>query len=123
MMDQQSRMMRIGQDVFSQSVTPVPLRIYQFVKKSFAFRHLDFVMKVALFFMAEGFTIRDEKLEVSGVRRVHRGAVHFINDPVTYREPKSAGSVVRSADTLFVGVGPARLDARSSESSSAGWMG
>jgi hypothetical protein len=84
MMDQQSRMMRIGQDVFSQSVTPVPLRIYQFVEKSLALRYLNFVMKVALFFMAEGFAIRDEKLEVSGVRRVHRGAVHFINDTVAY---------------------------------------
>jgi hypothetical protein len=102
MMDQQSWMMRIGQDVFCQSVASVPLRIYQFVEKSLALRYLDFVMKVALFFMTEGFTIRDEKLEVSGVRRVHRGAVHFINDPVTYREPKSAGSVVRSADTLLV---------------------
>ncbi len=77
-------MMRIGQDVFSQSVTPVPLRIYQFVEKSLALRYLNFVMKVALFFMAEGFAIRDEKLEVSGVRRVHRGAVHFINDTVAY---------------------------------------
>jgi hypothetical protein len=116
-------MMRIGQDVFCQSVASVPLRIYQFVEKSFALRHLDFVMKVALFFMAEGFAIRDEKLEVSGVRRVHRGAVHFINDTVAYREPKSAGSVVRSADPLFIGVGPARRNARSSECCSSGCGG
>ena len=73
------------------------------------------MMKVALFFMAEGFAIRDEKLEVSGVRRVHCGAVHFINDTVTYREPESAGGVVRGADALLIGVGPARRNARSSE--------
>jgi hypothetical protein len=60
MMDQQRWMMGIGQDVFRQSVTPAPLRICQFVEKSFALRHFDFVMKVALFFMAEGFAIRDE---------------------------------------------------------------
>ena len=115
MMDQQSCMMRVGQDVFSQSVTPVPLRICQFVEKSLALRHLDFVMEVALFFMAESFAIRDKKLEVSGVRRVHRRAVHFINDTVAYREPESAGRVVRGADTLLIGVGPERRNARSSE--------
>jgi hypothetical protein len=118
-MDEESRRVRISQNVFDQPVTPVAVRVCQLVKKSPTFGHLNFVMEITLFFMAKGFAIRDEKLEVPGVGRVNRGAKNLVDDAVADGEPKSAADVVGSSDTLLVGMGPARLDSWSSESRSA----
>ncbi len=113
--------MRVGQNVFDQPVAPVPVRVGQFVKKSPAIGHLDFVMEITLFFMAKGFAIRDKKLEVASVGRVNRGAENLVDDAVADGEPKSATGVVSSTDTFLIGMRPTRLDSRSSESCSASW--
>jgi hypothetical protein len=58
-MYEKGRRVRVSQDVFDQPVTPIAVRVCQLVKKSPALGHFDFVMEVALFFMAKGFAVRD----------------------------------------------------------------
>ena len=102
-MDQECRGVGISQNVFNQPVAPVPVGVCQIVKKSPALRHLDFVVKVTFFFMAKGFAIRDQKLEVASVGCVNRGAENLVDDAVADGKPKSATGVVSSfTEKLFL---------------------
>ena len=118
-MNEKCGRVRVSQNVFDQPVAPIPVGVCQFVKESPALWHFDFVMKVTFFLVAKGFAIRDKKLEVSGVGCVYGGTVNLVDDPVANRKPKSATRMVGGANAFLVGMRPARLDSRSTESRSA----
>ncbi len=104
--------MRIGEDVFYEPVATVGLRIRQPVKEAIAFRVFDQVIQVALFLVAERFTIANEKLKVARVRLIDTWIVNLIDDAVTEREPQAATGMIGRADTFFRARSPARLDSR-----------
>jgi hypothetical protein len=74
------------------------------------------VFKVAAFFVAKGFTIGNEKLEVSGIGTIHVGIVNLIDDPMAERKPNAATGMVSGANAFLTAARPARLDSGRSES-------
>ena len=93
--------MRIGEDVFYESVATIRLRVRQAVEEAIALRVFDCVMQVAIFLVAECFTIAHQKLKVAGVRLVDARIVNLIDDAMTEREPETATRVVRRAHAFL----------------------
>src|SRR4029450_4220681 len=104
--------MRIGQDVFYESVATVGLRIRQTVKEAIAVRVFDQVIQVALFLVAKRFAVADEKLKVARVRLIDAWIVNLIDDAVTEREPQTATGMIGCANSFFGTRSPRRLDTR-----------
>ena len=71
--------------------------------------------QVSLLFVAEGFSVRDEKLKVARVRLINVRVVDLVHDAVAEREPEPATGVIRSADTFLRARSPTRLNPRSAE--------
>jgi hypothetical protein len=82
-MHEQHETVRIGEQVFDQPVAVLVLRVGQAVEDAIAFRVFDLVVQVALFLVAKGLPISDEKLAVACVRLVHMRVVDLINNAVT----------------------------------------
>ena len=79
--------MRIREDMLHQPVAAVPFRIREPVERAILLWVVKQVTKVALFFVAEGFTISDKKLKVACVGFVHMRIINLINGAVAQREP------------------------------------
>src|SRR5205809_949770 len=103
--------MGIGNNVFSNSVAAVRLRIRQPIKERAFFRVFDLVVQIATFLMAEGFAVGNEELKIAGVGAVHVGIVNLIDDAMAQGEPNAATGMVGGADALFGAARPAGLDA------------
>ena len=104
--------MRVREDVFYQPVATVGLRIRQTVKDAIALRVFDQVIQVALFFVAKGFAVTDEKLKVACVRLVNAWIVNLIDDAVTEREPEAATGMIGRTHAFFRARSPPGLDSR-----------
>lgn len=78
-------------------------------KKSAELGHLNFVMKVALFFRAKVFAIRDKEMEAASVGYIDCGAESFVEDVTADGEPKSATGMVGGTDALLLGKRPGLL--------------
>jgi len=61
-------------------------------------------------------SIRDETLQVSDLRMIHRRIIDFSDDAVPQGEPNSARSRIRCPHSVFIAVSPPWLDARPAES-------
>src|SRR5947209_19616680 len=97
--------------MFDDPITAIRLGIGQPVEDTIAFRILNLVIEVTLFFVAKCFAIRNKKLEIARVRLVHMRIINLVDDAMAEREPKAAARVIGSAEALFGAGSPARLDA------------
>src|SRR5215470_1891524 len=107
--------MRIGKNMFYDSVTVVRGRIRDAIKKAIAFWVIDRMSQVAFLFMAKRFAIAYEKLKVSGVRLVDMRIVNLVHDAMAQREPSTATGVVRCSHAFFGAGSPTRLNSRCSK--------
>ena len=104
--------MRIGEDMFYETIAAVAVRIGEPIKKAIALRVFDLVIQIAFFLVAKCFAVADEKLKVARVRLIDVRIINLVDDAVAQREPKAATGMIGRADA-FLGAGsPARLDAR-----------
>jgi hypothetical protein len=102
--------MRIGEDMFYDTIATTRFRIRETVKKAIALRVIDRVIQVAFFLVAKRFTIAYEKLKVARVRLINVRIVNLIHDAVTQSKPNAATGVI-SCTYAFLGTrSPARLD-------------
>jgi len=104
--------MRVGEDVFYEPVATVGLRIRETVKEAIALRVFDPVLQVALFLMAKGFAITNEKLKVARIRLIDAWIVNLVDDAMAKREPEAATGMIGRADAFFRARRPAWLDSR-----------
>jgi hypothetical protein len=59
------------------------------------------MIQVALFLVAKGFAVADEKLKVARVRLIDVRIINFINDAMAQREPDTATGMIRCPYALF----------------------
>src|SRR6266571_766876 len=104
--------MRIRKHVFYETVTTVRIGIRETIKEAIALRIFDKVIKIALFFMTETFTVADEKLKVARVWLVDMRIINLIDDAVAEREPQTATGMIRCAHAFLRARSPARFDSR-----------
>ena len=109
------RAMRVGQDMLYDPVAPVRFGIGEPVENTVPFRVFDPVIQVALFLVAEGLAVADEKLKIARVRLVDGRVVDFVDDAVTEREPDPAARMISGAQAFFCAGGPAGLDSGRAE--------
>src|SRR2546427_488002 len=107
--------MRVRKYVFHEPVAALAFRICKAVKEAVPLRVFDQVIQVALFLVAKGFAIADQKLKVAGVRLIDPRIVNLIDDSVTQREPEAATGMIGSTHTFFRARSPAWLDSRRTE--------
>ena len=103
--------MRIHSDFFDEAIAPLPVGIREPVKQRVLFQAFGLVEQVTPLLVAERFTIRDQKLQVARVRRIHMRKIDLVDDAVAEREPDAGTAVVRGAETVLGAGSPARLDA------------
>src|SRR6266542_5231868 len=99
--DQQDRQVRIREHVFNDTITAARLRIRETIERTIARRILDHMIEVAFFFVAETFTVADEKLKVACVWFIDMWIIDLIDDSVTEREPDTATCMISRADAFF----------------------
>ena len=104
--------MRIGEDMFYESVAALGFRIGKAVEDAIALRVFDQVIQVALFLVAERFAIAYEKLKVARVWLIDVRIVNLVHDAVTKREPDAATGMIGCADAFFRARSPAGFDPR-----------
>src|SRR5579863_1169989 len=71
---------------------------------------------MTFFVMEESLPVSDEILKVSDLWVIHCRIIDFRDDTVPQGEPDSARSRVSGSHSVFISMGPSRLDARPSES-------
>src|SRR5688572_7135187 len=79
--------MRVRENVLNQPVATIRLGICEAIEKVVSFGIFHEMVQVTFLLVTEGFTIADEKLEVSCVRLVNSWIVDLFDDAVTQREP------------------------------------
>ena len=102
--------MRVRQHMFDDPIAALAFRICKTVQDTIALRVFDEVIQVALFLMAKGLAITDEKLKVASGRLVDAWIVNLIDDAVTQSEPKPATGMIGRTDPFFGTRSPTRLD-------------
>jgi hypothetical protein len=100
-MHEQDGPMRIGEDMLYEPVPAVGFRIRQPIQQAIALGVFDQMNQVALFLVAEGFAIADEKLKVARVRLIDTGIVNLVDNAVTQRKPETATGVIGGPDALL----------------------
>src|SRR5664280_912904 len=97
--------------MLDQPVTTIAFRIGQAIERAVALRVFKLMFQIALFLMAEGLAVTDEKLKIARVRLIHMRIINLIHDAVAQCEPEPAARMISRAQT-FLGAGcPARFDA------------
>src|SRR4051812_33838458 len=101
--------MGIGNNVLDDSITTARIGIGQPIIKGALFRIFGLVLQIAPLFVAEGFTVRDEELQVAGIWSINVWIVNLVNDAVAQGKPNPAARVIRRPDALFGAARPARF--------------
>src|SRR5688572_22804094 len=114
-MDEQYGPMWISKNMLGQPVSPRAIRIGEPVKGTVALRVLDSVIQIALFFVAERFTVANEQLKIACVRLVHIRIINFVDDAVAQGEPNPATRMISGAKTLLGARCPTWSDAGCTE--------
>jgi len=102
--------MRIGEDMFYNSIATTWFRVRDTIKKAITFRIIDGVNQVAFFLVAKRFSVADKKLKIARVRCVDGGIVDFVDNAMAEREPQPATRMIGSAEAVFSAGRPAGFD-------------
>jgi GTPase len=92
---------RVHDDFLDESVATPAVGVGEAVKQRVLSRTLDFVDQVAPFLVAEGLAVRDEKLQVACVGRIHMRKIDLVNDAVAHGKPDAGTGVVRRSNAVF----------------------
>src|SRR3981189_1594217 len=104
--------MRVGQHVLDYTVAIKGIGIQNPVQQGVAFRIAHLVPEIPFLLVEEGFSVRDEQLEIARIGLVDSRIIDFIENPMAEREPYVAARVIRRPNSLLRAVCPSRLNPR-----------
>src|ERR1700678_1693266 len=110
-------MVRIGNDLLDNFIAALRVRVGEPHRGSTRIDIFENPFQITLFFVDEGFAIREQELHIPGLRAVNGGIVDFVQNAMRDGVPDAAGSRVRHANRVFSRRGPARLCPGCSEGS------
>ena len=87
---QQHVAVRISENFFVNAIAAADFRVRQFKGRDTWLDGTVLERAVALFFGEERSAVGDYESEIAGAGLIHAGKVHFIENPVTQREPHFA---------------------------------
>ena len=93
--------MRIGEDMFYNSIATTWFRVRDTIKKAITFRIIDGVNQVAFFLVAKRFSVTYEKLKVTRVRLIDMRIINLVQDAVTQSEPNTATGMIAVLASSF----------------------
>ena len=109
--DQQRRLMRIGDDFLEQMIAAVGRVADDLHAESGVADVLGGGVEIAAFLVEESLAVGDEKLEVADLRLIDRRKINLVQDAGRGREPQPARRRIRRANCVLGAAGPSRRDA------------
>jgi hypothetical protein len=100
-MDEYTRLVRVRDDLFDDLVPARRIGTRNTIAERVPLDIFDLAEQVALFFVKEGFAVRDQELQVSDLWSINRRKVDFIQDAVRKCEPYPASRGVCGSHAFF----------------------